>query len=301
LSRLSSLSLGHNSFEGSIPAGIGLLGDLTYLDLSFTSFSPGSIPSSYYQLYNLSGLFLPEVNLEGSISSDIGGLSKLKTLVLSGNKLTGTLPPELGALLMLELMFIADNKLKGNIPSDLFSHEENVHFQAIDLSSNALSGSLPESLFLLRTLTSVSLGVNCFRGEIPKTLCTATSLQVLLLDGLTSGAGCAQNIPFSESVFIRFMEGIILSTFGCVLCSLVQFFFDTGTLPSCVLNLANLETFHFSGNGIEGEIPEYAQASGKLKDLSLSYNRLTGTLPFTVQHAPLDTLDVSYNTIQGSI
>jgi hypothetical protein len=77
---------------GPIPSDLGLLTDLTYLDLQSSQ-------------------------LTGTIPSALGDLSKLTGLYLDRNQLTGTIPPSLGSSLTnLVGLWIYNNALTGSVP-----------------------------------------------------------------------------------------------------------------------------------------------------------------------------------------
>ena len=84
------------SLTGTITPEIGLLSNLTYLDLGENQIQ-SVIPSSIYQLTSLEYLYLHQNQLTGSISEDIAQLDSLINLYLNENQLTGTFPRGLGS------------------------------------------------------------------------------------------------------------------------------------------------------------------------------------------------------------
>ncbi|GLT30045.1 hypothetical protein SLA2020_048690, partial [Shorea laevis] len=86
--------------EGSIPASIGNLGQLTILDLSSNDFS-GQIPSSLANLTQLTYLFLSDNQFSSSIPASIGNLGQLIILDLSSNDLSGQIPTSFANLTQL--------------------------------------------------------------------------------------------------------------------------------------------------------------------------------------------------------
>ena len=119
--------------------------------------------------------------------------------------------------------------------------------------------------------------VNCFSGEIPRSLCQGHRLRTLSLDGLKGSPHCPNiaRFPFSGVGLFNFMSG---------------------SIPSCVWLLQNLTFLHMSGNGFTGTISSTSFAS-VLKDVSLSHNQLTGSIPPFLKY--VDHLDLSYNKLSG--
>ena len=82
--------------SGYISAEVGLLRNLTYLDLGENELQ-GDIPDAIYDLVELEYLYLHQNRLTGTISPLVVNLMKLINLYLNGNQLTGAFPPELGS------------------------------------------------------------------------------------------------------------------------------------------------------------------------------------------------------------
>ena len=109
---------------------------------------------------------------------------------------------------------------------------------------------------------------NKYHGSLSSNICNMKKLQVLILDGLTSGGG--------ES-YITYMEGKI---------------------PACVFNMTDLKKFHASGNGLIGPLADIHPDS-KLKDLTLSHNQLTGFIPSSIQSHNFTSLQLDTNKFKG--
>ena len=101
---------------------------------------------------------------------------------------------------------------------------------------------------------------------------------MLSLNGLGAAEGCANRVVMP-------LSGVGLSnTVG-------------GTVPPCVWTLRNLSVLHLAGNGLSGELVQSLPASSQLFDLSLSHNRLSGTIPVDI--LSIANVDLSYNQFGG--
>jgi len=127
------LELRDNSFDGQIPTELGLLQNLTYLDIS---------NHKYFT--------------ESTIPSELGNLSSLKKLYMSHSGLLGTVPPELFGLVSLEEMNLSWNSLSGSLPTSM----ELISLHEMDLSYNKLTGMLPGSLGSLESLEVLKTNVS---------------------------------------------------------------------------------------------------------------------------------------------
>ncbi|MBK1647726.1 RHS repeat-associated core domain-containing protein [Rhabdochromatium marinum] len=97
-----------NQLGGSIPAELGQLSQLQYLNLSLNQLG-GSIPAELGQLNQLIGLYLYDNQINGSIPAELGQLSQLQYLNLSINQFSGSIPAELGQLNQLSLFEVSNN------------------------------------------------------------------------------------------------------------------------------------------------------------------------------------------------
>ncbi|KAL7171734.1 hypothetical protein ACSBR2_036406 [Camellia fascicularis] len=159
LKHLSYLDLSMNNFrEISIPAFLGSLEKLNYLNLSQASFS-GMI------------LDLSVNKISGEVSDLIEGLSgcsnsSLKELRLRYNELSGQLPNSLGRLKCLRGLKFIEDELTGKIPENIGRLQQ---LEALDLSWNHLSGPIPPSMASITALDYLNLSHNNLSGPIPST------------------------------------------------------------------------------------------------------------------------------------
>lgn len=101
-------------------------------------------------------------------------------LSLPNNQLNGFFPPEIGDLTSLVTLNLSHNTLQGSIPDQIANL---INLQVLNLEVNALSGDVTSSLGSLAQLTTLSLASNQFIGEVPASLATLPSLTVVKLWG----------------------------------------------------------------------------------------------------------------------
>lgn len=162
------LNLSNNALNGTLPTHIGLLNNLSVLDLNNNNDLRGRIPSTIYSLTQLHHFRAANNKLEWTLPSKIGFLTNLKSLDLSHNKFIGAIPSELGLLLSLESLNLSSNRFYEPIPFEIGQLR---NIQSLNLSHNVLTGTLSENMFKSMTqLSSLQLNNNYFEGKLPKLL-----------------------------------------------------------------------------------------------------------------------------------
>jgi Leucine-rich repeat (LRR) protein len=297
-SRLKSLHLSSNLLSGSIPADIGNLTSLVDFAID-RNFITGTIPTSLFRFVRLalmhdnhlsgtlpeikhsysaaSSIYLNDNLLTGTIPSSFVNLNVLNYLLLYGNQLSGTVPSSLGALGYLVHLQLQNNRLTGS-PAIRFS---SLLLNTLDLSQNAFTGSVPRELFANTDLVNLALSLNCFSGAVSPDICYENaSIKLISMDGLRSGRHC----PGNPNILVPRYSGTM-----------------EGGIPHCVFALTELTTLNIAGNGFTGPLPAALPNGSFLQNLTLSHNRLTGTLSRALQTWPFRVLDLSYNRLSGPL
>eukprot|EP00250_Pteridium_aquilinum_P005598 c15670_g1_i1 orf=412-3393(-) len=260
LHQLKKLDLSHNVLSGPINPALGNLTSLKSLDLSGNALS-GAIPAELFESCEaLRYISLAGNSLEGPIPSSLGSCTALRVLNLSLNHLTDMVPASMQALTSLSVMDLSHNNLSGPLPvfqpgmvdvklqDNLFSGPISAQIgscillQHVDLSSNFITGGLPDLMQRLGSLSTLNLAKNFISGSVPSWLQSLTSLKDLNLSS-------------------NFLYGQIPSTIGL---------------------LKEVQTVDFSHNSLIGEIPGSLSECVQLKNLDLSSNNLSGILPGTL-------------------
>ena len=254
LEQLQFLNLHGNSLTGPIPSELGDPEILQILQLSNNSLS-GSIPSELGNLEYLTDLRLFDNSLSGSIPSELGNLERLRNLWLFDNSLTGPIPPEFGSLEELQRLRLQNNLLSESIPPELGDLEQ---LHVLELSRNSLSGPIPSELGNLGQLQDLRLFDNSISGSIPSELGNLEQLQYLILNGnsLTGpippelgNLGQLRHLGLGDNS----LSGHVPPAFGKLL-RLRRLVLSrnafTGQLPRSLMQLDNLELFHFDNQNL---------------------------------------------------
>jgi Leucine-rich repeat (LRR) protein len=277
---MQDLSLDNNMLTGSIAVDCSTTAHISKLLIGSNQFTGDLAAFSCFA--NLSTLSLQSNFFTGSLEY-LSTASSLQEIVVYDNELSGNLPDFFANFSSLKVLLLSNNRFSGN-PENIFSIDVQILLTAVDISSNDFSGAIPESVFLLPNIQSIAAMKTCFSGSIPSTICSANSLEVLLMDGVTSGLPCQRkfNVIHTSDAYI--------SSKGPL----------QGGIPDCIWSLPNLKSLHLSSNGLTGTIGIPVQGSN-LTTVVLSYNELEGTIPVELQTLPFTTLELSSNRLKGTV
>ncbi|KAM3345389.1 putative receptor-like protein kinase [Capsicum galapagoense] len=210
------LNLGENKLTGSVPKELERVTSLRYLDLNGNEFE-GSFPTVIQKFQDLEMLNLAGNRFEGRIPKFIGDLHHLRILMLASNSFNESIPEGLMMLENLQYIGLSRNNLSGPLPENLdglkmmtktqnqttiFGYFYSLKFTGaqleivtkrqmqflvsvysyntgFDVSSNALTGKIPEKIGLLNGIPFLNLSHNNLTGLIPKTIGEMISLESL--------------------------------------------------------------------------------------------------------------------------
>ncbi|KAL6576955.1 hypothetical protein OROMI_011231 [Orobanche minor] len=159
---LVHLLLDNNNLSGPLPPGLSEIPNLLILQLDNNNFGGTMIPSSYGNMSALLKLSLRNCSLRGPVP-DWRNNTNLAYIDLSLNQLNGTIPT--GVLSKnITTIDLTSNILSGTIPASFSSLP---HLQKLSVANNSLSGSIPSTIWLNRTLNSterlfLDFGYNMF-------------------------------------------------------------------------------------------------------------------------------------------
>ncbi|MCD9639307.1 hypothetical protein HAX54_023737, partial [Datura stramonium] len=186
---------------------------------------------------------------------------------------------------------LASMNLKGEVSGDIEGLSE---LQILDLSYNrGLTGSLPQSIGNLKSL-SILILVGCgFSGMIPDTIGSLSQLVFLALNinnffgPIPASIGNLSKLSWLDLADNRLSGPLPVSH---------------GSTPGLDM-LVHTKHFHLGKNQLSGEIPEQLFSSNMtLKHLLLDQNKLTGKIPPTLGLVQtLEVVRLDRNSLDGSI
>ncbi|KAA8543550.1 hypothetical protein F0562_021704 [Nyssa sinensis] len=135
---------------------------------------------------------------------------------------------------------------------------------SINLASKFLSGELPPNLNQLSRLKSLSLQKNSFSGPLPS-LANLTSLEEVSLN-----SNNFSSVPPSFLVGLTSLQTISISENPNL---------PPWTIPKTLAESTTLNSLLASKSNVAGPMPDIFGSFPNLKNVRLSYNNLTGSLP----------------------
>ncbi|XWS35286.1 hypothetical protein CRYUN_Cryun21dG0113000 [Craigia yunnanensis] len=279
-SRIISLDLGGEGYDGFLTPDIGNLTELTSLDLSRNRYR-GPLPDTLKNLKKLIRISVSGNFFTGSIAGWIHGLNKVERIDLSKNLLSGKIPARISELRRLIHLSLSNNEFSDRIP-DINGLWQ---LQTLELGSNKLVGRLPKLPTRLRTLI---LSHNRLSGHI-------TSLRVL--EQLRS-------LDVSSNRFSGSISRGILA-----LPQLDHFNVSFNQLTAIEMNNSRgsgspLQVLDVQGNHLQGHLPVKLVNFGSLVVINLAHNGLTGRIPMAYGRRlgrPWRTLFLDNNFLSGRL
>ncbi|EFH68011.1 leucine-rich repeat family protein [Arabidopsis lyrata subsp. lyrata] len=178
LKNLTDFRIDGNSLTGKIPDFIGNWTRLVRLDLQGTSME-GPIPASISNLKNLTQLRVTDLRGPTSPFPDLQNMTNMERLVLRNCLIREPIPEYIGtSMSMLKLLDLSSNMLNGTIPDTFRSLTA---FNFMYLNNNSLTGPVPQ--FIINSKENIDLSDNNFTQ--PPTL-SCNQLDVNLISSYPS-------------------------------------------------------------------------------------------------------------------
>ncbi|XP_056159175.1 probable inactive receptor kinase At5g10020 [Syzygium oleosum] len=315
LQQMKNFDLHGNALRGDIGELLTELRNVEYVDLSGNYFS-GSISIGVQNVSSLANtvhfLNLSHNALNGGFfdADSIRLFRNLEVLDMGNNTITGQLP-SFGALPNLRVVRLANNLLFGSLPKELF--ESLIPLDELDLSGNGFTDSIPE--INSTTLRTLKLSSNRLSGSLPDLPITCTTVD-LSGNMISSDISTIQNWQ-APLEFLDLSSNKLSGTFPNLSSqfeSLITLKMGNnsllGVLPSLYGSYQKLSTVDLSLNEFHGPIPAGFFMS-TLTFLNLSGNRLTGPIPLQSSHVSellampssqqMESLDLSGNSLSGPL
>ncbi|URD85552.1 LRR receptor-like serine threonine-protein kinase, partial [Musa troglodytarum] len=324
---LTTLDLGYNDINSTIPDWLGNIKNLKSLDLSSNSLC-GSVPASIGNLSLLQHLVLYSNSYSLSLSEDdLANLSSLKYLDISYNfielnKSDDWIPPFQLQSLSMDFCQIGPTPqfpkwlqtqtalrqlyLSGAGIKDMFFDRLPSSLRYLDLSNAGIKETIPN--WLPSGLEYLDLSNNMIDGEIPQffpklkyLFLSNNSFSGNLSPRITNTMPSLQwfdlsmnnmsgEIPFSYCQ-LRYLEGLQLYENNL-----------SGVVPNCWKDSSNLLLLDLSSNKLVGGVPDSLCNLQTLESLHLSHNNLSGPIPLCLKSCTeLATLDLGHNNFIGNI
>jgi Leucine-rich repeat (LRR) protein len=313
-SRLELFAVGSNYLSGAVPNVFFTeeLEDLVGFNVSNNLLS-GSFLSEYEREYAEYPRVLQEITIDsnfltGTLPSNLSAFAE--TLVIfsfNNNQFSGTVPQSYQQFVVLNEFFAQNNNLEGSI-TVLLNSTLPKSVVSIDLSNNEFTGFMSASFFIdNNNLSTFAAVANCLSGSIPDSICTVQSLTALALDGISTADKCRHYI-FPHTSFNGFYTRYFLpGTIPYCLFSIPSLQSlhlsgngHTGSFPDSLNISKSLEYLSLSHNVLTGTIPEYVQEHS-WSNLDLSYNKFTGTLSASLTLSENASLSLQVNRLSGSV
>lgn len=218
-------------------------------------------------------------SVKGYISDEIGQMRKLTHLNLESTRVNGTLPSTI-CLCPLKHLNIAKSLMRPIIPDNIGQLAPTLtHLYMYGLEG---SGTIPESIGLLKKLRAIDLSSSSLNGTIPHSFAQLPNLYEVILS-TNAFNGSLPDLTSAQPNIVDLRSNHF-----------------NGTVPQ---GLANATKFlYLSNNGLGPTVPQNLFVGNKkLNFIDLSRNEFTGPLPLFNTAFPPETIDMSYNQFSGTV
>eukprot|EP00004_Rigifila_ramosa_P015172 TRINITY_DN3517_c0_g1_i1.p1 TRINITY_DN3517_c0_g1~~TRINITY_DN3517_c0_g1_i1.p1 ORF type:complete len:1038 (+),score=192.48 TRINITY_DN3517_c0_g1_i1:3-3116(+) len=217
---------------------------------------------------------------------------------------TASCDGELCSVLSLNL---TTNNLKGSLPETL---KNLAKLQVLDLSFNSLSGQLPSDFLEFPDLNYISLYDTGLGGPLPS-FAQSPKLNFIALDSCKFTGTLPLSLFRLENLEYLYLSrnsltGPVWPSDSSTALNNIKVFYVvgnqfSGTLPPQLFQ-PSMQRLAMSENNFHGTIPREISTSNKLEFLSLDSNPLEGEIPAELCELPaLQSLLLSHNNISGTI
>ncbi|XP_044958186.1 receptor-like protein 2 [Hordeum vulgare subsp. vulgare] len=193
----------------------------------------------------------------GAIPIGFGNCSRLRILSDGRNNLTGEIPDDLFDAMSLEQLALPSSRIQGRL--DHLQIATLINLVKLDLTYNALTDELSESIGELTMLEELRLGKNNLTGTMPM-IGNWTSLRYLDLRS-NSFVGDLGAVDFSRLTNLTFLNLAAKNL--------------TGTMPPNLYSCTSMMALRVANNDINGQVASAIGNMRELQFLSLTINNFT--------------------------
>ncbi|KAJ4888450.1 Phytosulfokine receptor 1 [Raphanus sativus] len=204
-------------------------------------------------------LELVNKKLSGTLSESLGNLDQIKVLNLSRNSIKDSIPLSILTSPTLQTLDLSSNDLSGQIPQTLNLPS----LQSLDLSSNSFNGSFPRSIGDLSSLVRLDVSWNLFTGDIPDVFHELTRLKYLSAQTNRLTGGIPISLASSRTLNLLNLRNNSL----------------TGPLLLNCTALVELTSLDLGTNRFDGRLPENLPVCKRLENVNLARNGFHGQVP----------------------
>ena len=267
LTSLAEFSVGWNNLHGSIPNVWTNMTQLTAFSVGANSLT-GTVPSSFLsELTALTHLGLGGSHLTGTLPQSLGRLTDLEFLDVSGLEVSaeGAFLPSLSDLRKLTHLSCsqAPTLMDGfSLPSEIGEWWPDMHVFSVVRTN--LVGSIPDSVARWASLTEFDVSSNALTGSLPREVYSSWSELESFDVGWNEFRGIG--VPFELGLIWKQLKVLDIRH--------NQF---SGPLPTTLSQLSHLSKFIGTSNRMTGEIPPVFPSYATVW---LDSNNFSGTAPF---------------------
>ncbi|KAM0948112.1 putative non-specific serine/threonine protein kinase [Dioscorea sansibarensis] len=302
---LQALSLSGCSLSGPIHISLSKLRNLSVIHLNQNNLS-SDVPEFFGDFSSLIDLSFTECELHGLFPYSVFQLRNLKALDLSLNRMLSGLLPGFPKENALEKLILENTNFSGSLPESLGNLKS---LTKLALTSCHFSGPLPLSIGKLDQLVHLDLSLNGFTGKIPKQVGGQRISQIVLshnsfIGDIPPSFGNLQNLTKLDLKNNSLNGSIPVTLFTLPALQMLQLNLNklSGKLEEFSNASSSLETVDLSDNELQGDIPKSIIKLSNLKYLALAYNNFNGTLELDLigRMGNLSYLDLSSNKLSIS-
>ncbi|WKA07400.1 hypothetical protein VitviT2T_025233 [Vitis vinifera] len=282
-SQLRELDLEFNQLNGTLPESIGQLAQLQVLSIRSNSLRGTVSANHLFGLSNLSYLDLSFNSLTFNISLEQVPQFRASGIMLASCKLGPRFPNWLQTQEFFSELDISASGISDVIPNWFWNLTSDL--KSLNISNNHISGTLP-NLTSYPSYLGMDMSSNCLEGSIPQSVFNARWLD--LSKNLFSGISLSCGTPNQPGWGLAHLD---LSNNRL-----------SGELPNCWEQWKELIVLNLANNNFSGKIKDSIGLLHGMQTLHLRNNSFTGALPSSLKNCrALRLIDLGKNKLSGKI